>query len=94
MERTFGVDERIKRAEEIYARRQSLRARTNRTRVNIGETPKKLKLFKKIALQMTICILIYFIFHLINTTNYTFSESTLSTAKYLITSDYDFMRNI
>lgn len=94
MERTFGVDDRIRRAEEIYARRQNLRNRTQKTRVNIGETPKNLKLFKRLVLQMIICVLIYSIFHLINTTNYSFSEQALNTVRYWLTNDYDFMRNI
>lgn len=92
MERTFGVDDRIKRAEEIYARRQNLREKTKRARVNVTEKPKNLKLFKKLALQIIICVLIYCIFHLISTTNYTFSTDTLNKTKELLTSDYDFMR--
>lgn len=91
MERTFGVDDRIRRAEEIYARRQNLRERTKKARVNVSEPPKNLKLFKRLILQVTICILIYSIFHLINTTNYSFSSEALSKTKELITVDYDFV---
>ena len=55
----YGVDERIRRAEEIYARRQSLRAKTKKETVNNSE-PKNLKLFKKLGLQIIICVLIYY----------------------------------
>lgn len=89
MERVFTPDDRIRRAQEIYAKRQSVRERTRRATVNVTP-PKNFKLFKKLALQIVICILIYYIFYLINTTNYSFSESTLNKARELITQDYDF----
>ena len=89
MERLLNQDERIRRAQEIYARRQNLREKTKRATVNISE-PKNFKLLKKIALQLIICALIYFIFYLINTTNYTFSSSTLSKTNELISYDTDF----
>lgn len=90
MERTFSQDDRIRRAEEIYARRQNLRERTKRVAVNVQEKPKNFKLFKKLVLQIVICILIYYIFYLINTTNYNFSENTLNKAKELLSYDFDF----
>ena len=40
MERTFTQDERIRRAEEIYAKRQNLRERTRRATLNVSETRK------------------------------------------------------
>lgn len=90
MEKTFSQDDRIRRAEEIYARRQNLRERTKRATVNVQENPKNFKLFKKLALQVVICILIYYIFYLINTTNYNFSENTLNKVKELLSYDFDF----
>lgn len=92
MERTFSQDERIKRAEEIYLRRQNMRNRTQRVTVNTNNEPKNIKLFKKLALQIIICIAIYYIFYLLNTTNYSFSDDTLSKAKELISNDFDFYR--
>lgn len=91
MERTFSQDDRIRRAEEIYARRQSLRERTKKARVNVQSSePKNLKFFKKLSLQIIICILIYYIFYLINTTNYSFSEDALSKTKDVLAYDFDF----
>ena len=91
MERLLNPEERIRRAEEIYARRQSLRDRTKKATVNVSGGKKNLKLFKKLVLQIIICILMYFIFYLINTTNYSFSEITLSKTNELISYDFNFM---
>ena len=90
MERTFGQDERIRRAEEIYLRRQSLKNRNQRVTLTANNEPKNFKLFKKLAIQIVICIALYYIFHLLNTTNYTFSEDTLNKTRELISKDYDF----
>jgi len=87
----YGVDERIRRAEEIYARRQSLRAKTKKETVNNSE-PKNLKLFKKLGLQIIICVLIYYAFYLVNTTNYSFSDETLGKTKEIISHDFDFLQ--
>lgn len=91
MERLLNPEERIRRAEEIYARRQSLRDRTKKATVNVNGRKKNLRLFKKLVLQIVICILMYFIFYLINTTNYSFSEITLSKTNELISYDFNFM---
>ena len=63
MERTMTVEDKIRRAEEIYYRRknQSVPIRESITR----EKPKKkknIKLFKKLIKQIIICLLIYSIF--------------------------------
>lgn len=90
MERVFSPDDRIKRAEEIYRRRQNLRERTKKATLNVSSTPKNYKLLKKLILQVLICILIYWMFHLVNTTNYSFSNNALNNIKEIISSDYDF----
>ncbi len=93
MERILNQEERIRRAEEIYARRQMVRDRTRSATVNVSSNAqrKNFRLFKRIALQMVICLLIYFIFYLINTTNYTFSEQTLNKTDELLSEDVDFI---
>lgn len=89
MERTFSQDDRIRRAEEIYARRKNLRERTKRATVNVSE-PKNYRLLKKVALQILICVFLYYIFYLINTTNYTFSDNAISKTKEVMSYDFDF----
>lgn len=90
MERTLTQDERIRRAEEIYAKRQNLRERTKRATLSVSSEPRNFKLFKRMILQIIICVLIYFIFYLVNTTNYSFSEGTLGKIKELLSQDIDF----
>ena len=90
MERTLTQDERIRRAEEIYAKRQNLRERTKRATLSVSSEPKNFKLFKRMILQIIICVLIYFIFYLVNTTNYSFSEETLGKIKEILSQDIDF----
>lgn len=90
MERIFSQDERIRRAEEIYARRQNLRERTKRATLNVSNPNKNFKLLKRIVLQIVICLLIYLIFYLVNTTNYSFSKEALGKTEELISSDADF----
>ncbi len=91
MERILNQDERIRRAEEIYARRQNLRIKTKSATVNVAsEAPKKYMTLKKIGLQIIICILIYYIFYLVKTTNYSFSETALSRTSEIVSNDYDF----
>lgn len=91
MERALSSNERIRRAEEIYARRQNLRERTKRATVNVSDTPRNFRLLKRVVLQIIICVLIYFIFYLVNTTNYSFSESALNKTRELISKDIDFV---
>ncbi len=90
MERVFSQDDRIRRAEEIYLRRRNLREKTKKATVNVSSKPKNFRLFKRIALQIIICTLIYYVFYLISTTNYTFSEDTLNKTREILTHDFDF----
>ncbi len=95
MERVLTQEERIRRAEEIYLRRRNTRPqyRNIRETVNIRqETPKirNLKLFKKMALQIVICLLLYCIFYLIYDTNYSFSDTTISKTQEILNYDINF----
>ena len=68
MERTISIEERIRRAEEIYNRRQNRDIRVSSSTVNSGQKTT-LPLFKKMILQLLICTVIYFIFYLIKNNN-------------------------
>ena len=73
MERVMSVEERIKRAEDIYNRRNGIHTRN----VSSTERPckrKKKKNSKRLLKQIVICILIYVIFYAITNRNYIFSE--------------------
>ena len=87
MERAISADERIKRAEEIYQRRRAQNYERNQARVNVGNTPKDYKLFKKMFIQIGVCLLIYLIFYIIKNSNYIFSDGFLKQAKEVLSYD-------
>ena len=81
LERAISAEERIRRAEEIYQRRKMQGGvRVSTSSVN-STSNKEYRLFKKLALQIAICLLLYFIFYLINNSNYIFSESVINKTK-------------
>ncbi len=86
MERTLSPDERIKRAEEIYYRRKMQGTHTKSTRVNIYEK-KDFGLFRKMLLQIIICMVIYVIFYMIQNTDYIFSEDVIKKANEILSYD-------
>lgn len=100
MERTVSVDEKIRRAEEIYSRRQQENTNRVQARVNVNDDRKDYKLFKKIILQIAICLVIYFIFYLIKNSNYIFSENFLNKTKEVLSYDinlqsqYEYVMNL
>ena len=61
MERTISDEEKIRRAIEISQRRNQNYYSRETARVNVN-SKKNYKLFKKMILQIIICLLIYFIF--------------------------------
>ncbi len=91
MEKTISQEERIRRAEEIYYRRRSLNKSGIRVSSNsVNSSKVKISLFKKMALQLAICSVIYIIFYLIKNTNYIFSEDVISKTKELLSYDINF----
>lgn len=91
MERVLTSEEKIRRAEEIYQRRRSgypNYSRNTVTTVNVNEE-KNYGLLKKMILQILICFVIYFIFYLIQNSNYIFSEDVLNKAKEILSYDID-----
>lgn len=91
MEKTISQEERLRRAEEIYQRRKM--ANKNGIRVSsssVNNTKTKLSLFKKMALQLAICSVIYIIFYLIKNTNYIFSDDVINKTKELLSYDINF----
>lgn len=86
MERTLSPEEKIKRAEEIYNRRRSQYYKSNVATVNVSEN-KNYGLLKKMILQILICLVIYFIFYLIQSSNYIFSEDVIDKTKEILSYD-------
>lgn len=91
MEKIISPEERIKRAEEIYyRRRQNSNVRMPSSQVTQGRERPRLELYKKMALQILICILIYLIFSLIKDANYLFSENIMNKTKDFLSQDINF----
>lgn len=86
MEKTLSPDERIRRAEEIYYRKKM--QNTNRKSATVNVTNKKdFSMFKKMILQIAICIVIYAIFYMVQNTNYIFSEDVIQKTKEILSYD-------
>lgn len=86
MERTLSAEEKIRRAEEIYERRRNGYNARNVATVNVSEK-KNYSLFKKMILQVLICLVIYFIFYLIQNSDYVFSEEVINRTKEVLSYD-------
>ena len=82
------VEDRIKRAEEIYARRKQLNG--VRVSTNSANNKREYSLLKKIFLQIIICLLIYSCFYLIKNSNYFFSNNVIEYSKKFLSYDIDF----
>lgn len=90
MERTMSVEDKIKRAEEIYARRQAgTQRRTTTVPIN-NNNKKDVKLLKKMIIQIAISLVIYLIIYVIQNNNYIFSEEFLKKANELLSYDINF----
>ncbi len=89
MERIMSPEERMRRAEEIYYRRQSQGIRVSTNSVNVGKT-NKVSLGKKMIIQIVICVIIYSIFYFIKGYDNIFSQNVISTTKSILNYDVNF----
>lgn len=87
MERTMSVEEKIRRAEEIYARRQQ-QYKNNTATVSVKNTNKKnYRLLKKMLIQVLISLSIYLVIYVIQNNNYVFSEQFLKNINEVLSKD-------
>ena len=91
MERTMTVEERIRRAEEIYERRQRNNGLIPETESKKSRKSEKkdIKLLKKIIIQLIVCISIYLIIYTIQQNKYNFSEDFINKVNEIISYDID-----
>ena len=84
MEKMISPEERIRRAEEIYYRRRlnNRNVRMSSSQVTQKSEKRQFAFYKKMALQILICILIYLIFSLIKDANYLFSDKRIFKHRY------------
>ncbi len=93
MERAMTVEERIRRAEEIYERRKRNEGLTvvNREKKQKEKNDKKdVKLLKKMIIQLIVCICIYLVIYTIQNNQYIFSEDFINKVNEIISYDIDF----
>ena len=90
MERTMSVEDKIRRAEEIYYKRREQEVPTRENIKRPGKEKINIKLFKKMIKQIVICLLIYSIFYLVVKSNYIFSEDFTNKAKEILSQDINF----
>lgn len=90
MERTLSVEEKIRRAEEIYAKRQEGTQRRTATVTLNSDEKKDVKLFKKMIIQIVLSLLIYLVVYVIRNNNYIFSEDFLKKANEILSYDMNF----
>ena len=95
MERTMTVEERIRRAEEIYERRKRNEGLTvvhdEKDRKEKNEK-KDIKLLKKMLIQLLVCICIYLVIYTIQNKQYIFSEDFINKVNEIISYDIDFRK--
>lgn len=90
MERMMSVEEKIRRAEEIYAKRHGDEIRSTTTS-KVDSTTKDIKLLKKMVSQIIFCVVIYLVIYAIQNYNFIFSEDFIQKAKEILSYDTNFM---
>lgn len=95
MERTMTVEERIRRAEEIYERRkrnEGLTVVQEEKDKKEKKEKKDIKLLKKMLIQLLVCICIYLVIYTIQNKQYIFSEDFINKVNEIISYDIDFRK--
>lgn len=88
MERTLSPEEKIRRAEEIYARRRNGYTTRNVATVSVSQK-KNYSLFKKMIIQIAVCSVIYCTFYIVQNSNYIFSQDVINKTKEILSYDID-----
>lgn len=92
----MSVEEKIRRAEEIYVKRKK-GIEKNIATVNIDNNKRNIKLFKKMLIQILVCSCMYFVIYTIHNSDYVFSEDFTNKTKDILSYDtnlYDIYQSI
>ena len=95
MERVMTVEERIRRAEEIYERRkrnQGLTVVSEENNKKEKHEKRDVKLLKKMTIQLMVCVCIYLVIYTIQNNKYIFSEDFIQKVNEIISYDIDFKK--
>ena len=89
MERIMSVEDKIRRAEEIYNRRRENEYRVSTTRVSVENNENTFvnKRLKKMIIQIILCMTIYFVFYYITNNNYTISADLKNKCREILSYD-------
>lgn len=83
------VEEKIRRAEEIYERRKQGETKPV-TKVTVNDK-KDIKLLKKMVIQILICVSLYLMVYAIKNSESVFSEDFINKTKEILSYDFDFI---
>lgn len=89
MERTISVEEKIRRAEEIYERRKQGNSRPIAT-VKVNSEKKDVKLLRKMIIQILVCVSIYLIIYTIQNSKSVFSKDFTNKVNEILSYDTNF----
>ena len=91
MEKAISAEERIRRAEEIYARRKNgnMGTSTPYARVNVGEK-RKSRMLRKMLIQICIGIVVYISFYAVKNGEYMFAGDFTNNIKSILEYDISF----
>ncbi len=89
MERLMSVEDKIKRAEEIYEIRHGIS--NTIAKVNVNEK-KDVKLLKKMIIQIIVCMSIYIIIYVIQNNNFPFSQDFINKTDEILSYDTNFIQ--
>ena len=91
MERTMTVEEKIRRAEQIYERRKQGIDKPIET-INISKNNKKdIRLLRKMIVQILVSALIYCVIYVIQSNSYVFSEDFTNKINEILSYDTNFI---
>lgn len=91
MERIMSVEDKIRRAEAIYEKRQQ-GSNKQIASINVSDNSKKkdIKLLKKMIIQILVCMVLYLIVYTIQNNSYVFSEDFINKANEILSYDTNF----
>ena len=78
MERMMSVEDKIRRAEEIYYKRRNNEISAYNSTENAKNKKRNLKLVRKLVKQIITCLIIYMCFYVIINNNLSHPENELS----------------
>lgn len=90
MERTMSVEEKIRRAEQIYEKRKNGSDKHIAT-VSVNNEKKDIRLLKKMIIQIIVCIFIYLVIYFVNNSEYVFSKDFINKINEVLSYDINFI---